>query len=74
MEPFCSEVLLGSEIDHKEALIEETLVELGEEAVVRPEGKRKEDEVVNCICQLNEENGLMIQVSRHFSQSPLVFA
>ncbi len=45
------------DVDHKDGLTADDSVE-PEEAMDR----LTTDEVVNCICQLNEENGLMIQV------------
>ena len=36
---------------------------LEEEEEEEPPDRLTKDEVVNCICQINEENGLMIQVS-----------
>ena len=46
-------------MDHREVIAAAgDSLALGEEAAVM----KKDEEVVNCICQLNEENGLMIQV------------
>lgn len=47
-----------TDADPREAQAADDMIALGEEAGI---GK-KDEEVVNCICQLNEENGLMIQV------------
>ncbi len=55
---------VASDMDSKEhisGLLQEETLDVAEQEI-GPFGGGNKDEVVNCICQLNEENGLMIQV------------
>ena len=67
--PHCPALLAGSDLN----LVEEEVVTttatatMGEEEYVEEEeaqDRLTKEEVVNCLCQINEENGLMIQVSQ----------
>ena len=66
---------IGDDLDHVEEVVTTTSDDLlvpmehgaeleeEEEEDDDPQDRLTKDEVVNCICQINEENGLMIQVS-----------
>ena len=49
--------------EHHAEILHEESVDTAEDPD-SPHDRLAKDEVVNCICQLNEENGLMIQVRR----------
>lgn len=52
-----------SQADSKSVRSHEDVMDLVAEDDIQEEQEGNKDEVVNCICQINEENGLMIQVS-----------